>query len=110
MANLKFRYTHENPYNETMEGILENYDFEELEDDDEKVVYIKNVTNVDYFYDIFKPYFEKEYDYEDIESFDIMPSSTYGWGFDEDVLVVINGYEDELGEFAIPTKYFINIF
>lgn len=110
---LTFRYIHDNPYNEDMEYILNQYGFEELEDDDERVVYAKKVTNIADFYDILKSYFKPNWtwiDKSNISSFEFLPSSIYGWGFENDVLVVVTYDVDNEEEFYIPTEKFIEIF
>jgi len=112
---LNFRYVHDNPYNSDMEHILNHYSFEELEDDGERIVYLKVVTNIDDFYDILKSYFRPNWTWiskSDISAFEFLPSSIYGWGFEKEVLVgmVDKSGDDMDEEFYIPIEKFIEIF
>lgn len=112
---LNFRYTHYNPYNEKMENVLVSNGFTELEDDEERIVYIQRVSDVDYYWDILKKYFKPHWTWlckTDILGFEFLPASVYGWGFEKEVLVVpIDKNNDEMGEeFYIPIEKFIEIF
>lgn len=106
MTNLNFRYTHENPYNEVMEKILTTYNFTEVTDDGEAIEYsyvAKATAELDDFMSDFCNTI-------DVTDYDFRPASTYGWGFNKNVLMVLYSDGNEVGEVMIPIEDFIKFF
>lgn len=109
MSNLNFRYAHENPYNSVMENILNHFNFIEEEDDDESIEYYKIVESSSDIDDIMENY--TDVDTVHILQYAFRPASTYGWGFNREILVTAIGIgNEELDEFYIPINKFIDIF
>lgn len=110
MANLKFRYTHDNPYNKDMERILNKYNFQEVDDDDEGIEYeatFDDNNNVDVLLDYFGPFSGED----ETVAFKFIPYSKYGWGFNDEVMVIPMDVDNrELDELYMPTEDFINMF
>ena len=108
MANLKFRYSHDNPYNEDMEQILNRYGFVESSDDDEGIEYeatISDEDNVNYLCD----YFSRND--RNIVAFQFIPYSRYGWGFNDEVMTLsLDANGNELEELYMPIEDFIDMF
>lgn len=108
MANLTFRYYHDNPYNKDMERILNRYNFVESSDDDEGIEYeaiISDEDNVNELCD----YFDRND--RNIAAFQFIPYSKYGWGFSDEVMTLsLDQNGNELEELYMPVEDFIELF
>lgn len=110
MANLNFRYTHDNEFNEPMERILNKWNFREVEDDDEGIEYeatFDDISNVD----LLLGYLGRFSGEDETVAFKFIPYSKYGWGFSNEVMVIpMDANNRELDELYIPTEDFISMF
>ena len=106
---LTFNYVKENPNNEVMEKILDNLGFAVAEVDDEGTAYTQRFGASTLLDDFFE-------DYTDIDStriitYEFRPFLAYGFGFRDDVLVIIYGINgEELDEFFMDIDDFIDMF
>ena len=106
MTNLNFRYTHENPYNEVMEKILTTYNFTEIVDDGDVIEYSHTITATTELDDFMSDYIHTLH----ITDYDFRPTSTYGWGFNKEIFVILHSNGNEVGNVSIPIEDFIKFF
>ena len=103
---LTFNYVKENPNNEVMEKILNADGYEISEVDDEGTEYRRSCEASPELDDFFDTY--TDVDTARIITYEFRPFLAYGYGFRNDVLVVIYGINgEELDEFVMDISDFI---
>lgn len=106
---LTFNYVKENPNNEVMEKILDNWGFAVAEVDDEGTAYTQRFEASTPLDDFFEGY--TDIDPARIITYEFRPFLAYGFGFRNDVLVIIYGINgEELDEFFMDIDDFIDMF
>jgi hypothetical protein len=89
-----------------MEKILTTYNFTEIADDGEAIEYSHTITATAELDDFMSDYIDTSH----ITEYEFCPASTYGWGFNKEILVVLYNNGNEIGDVMIPIEDFIKFF